>query len=39
MANPRAPWWVYIVAASFLGCFALLSYSVFREIQYLISRC
>ena len=35
MANPRAPWWMYIVAASFLGCFALLSYSVFREVQHL----
>ena len=26
MSAPRAPWWMYVIAASFLAFFALLSY-------------
>ncbi len=29
MPKPRAPWWMYVVAASFLAYFALLTYSDF----------
>ncbi len=33
MPSQRAPWWMYVVAASFLGYFALLTYSIFWEVQ------
>ena len=29
MPGPRAPWWMYVIAASFLAFFALYSYYVF----------
>ena len=30
MSRPRAPWWMYILAASFLGSFALGLYALYR---------
>ncbi len=33
MPGQRAPWWMYVVAASFLGYFALLTYSIFWAVQ------
>lgn len=29
MARPRAPWWMYVVAASYLGTFGLNNYNLF----------
>ena len=38
MASPRAPWWMYIVAASFIGNFALSTYVFLRGPESPLSR-